>query len=89
MNGKTKKYFTSCRRFGTWPETRLRKITPDNAIPDFWRSRICTGNGAAFTNRVLSGRRLEDKRNRTFLHDEKSPSDSLTPYFNGSPVINS
>jgi hypothetical protein len=87
MNGKTKKYFTSCRRFGTWPETRLRKITPDNAIPDFWRSRICTGNGAAFTNRVLSGRRLEDKRNRTFSHDEKSPSPLSKPQFNRSPVF--
>jgi len=46
-------------------------------------------NGAAFTNRVLSVRRLEDKRSRTFSHDEKSPSHSLTPYFNGSPDYNS
>jgi hypothetical protein len=72
----------------TWPETRFRKITPDNAHPGLLAHRICTGNGAAFTNRALSGRRLEDKRNRTFSHDEKSPSDSLTPYFNGSPVFN-
>jgi hypothetical protein len=27
---------------------------------------------AAFTNRVLSVRRLDDKRSRTFSHDEKS-----------------